>query len=193
MTKLVDTDDPAALDLAADALAAGEAIVLPTDTVYGLAALPSATAPLYALKGRPESIPIAVLIESADQVVGMVEWPDAAARLADAFWPGPLTIVVRRRGADDTLGLRCPDHPFVRALAGRVGPLATTSANRHGEPTPSTVTDVLAALHGSVVLAVDGGPCGGVASTVVDVTGPKVVIVRTGPISAEQVEAVALR
>jgi L-threonylcarbamoyladenylate synthase len=101
--------------------------------------------------------------------------------------------VLRRLDAPDTLGVRCPDRDFVRALAGRVGPLSVTSANRHGEATPATVEEVLAVLAGPVPVAIDGGRCGGVASTVVDVTGPEPVILRAGPISAEQIEAVALR
>lgn len=187
------SDDVHALDIATAALLAGEPIVVPTDTVYGIAALPTATDSLYALKGRPATIPIAVLVESLEQIEDVVEVPDVALRLARRFWPGPLTIVLRRRDADETLGVRCPDHEFVRALAARVGPLSVTSANRHGDATPSTVDKVLEVLAGPVPVAIDGGPCGGVASTVVDASGSAVALIRAGPISAEEIEAVALR
>jgi tRNA threonylcarbamoyl adenosine modification protein (Sua5/YciO/YrdC/YwlC family) len=116
-----------------------------------------------------------------------------AERLARAFWPGPLTIVLPRLDGEGTLGVRCPDHDFIRALARRVGPLAVTSANRHGEPTPASAAAAAAALTGDVRLVIDGGACAGVASTVVDATGPEVTIVREGPITPEQVRAAALR
>src|SRR3954451_14527637 len=193
VTNVVALDDVHALDVATAALLAGEPVVLPTDTVYGIAALPTATDSLYALKGRPASIPIAVLVESLGQVDDILDVPEVALRLAERFWPGPLTIVLRRRDADETLGVRCPNDDFVRALAGRVGPLSVTSANRHGEATPATVAEVLAVLAGPVPLAIDGGPCVGIASTVVDAAGPEIGIIRAGPISAEEIEAVALR
>jgi L-threonylcarbamoyladenylate synthase len=138
VTNYVEIGDAGALDEAEAALRAGLPIVLPTDTVYGLAALPSATTTLYELKGRPESIPIAVLVDSFEHAQRLVETPAVAERLAQAFWPGPLTIVLNQRGAPATVGVRCPDHSFVRALARRVGPLPVTSANRHGAPTPVT-------------------------------------------------------
>ena len=187
-------EHPAALDAAEAALHAGEAVVLPTDTVYGLATLPAFVDTLYALKGRPDAVPIAVLVESLEQARRIVEFPAVAERLAQAFWPGPLTLVLRRvddRGS--TLGVRCPDHPFVRALAGRVGPLSVTSANRHGEPTAPSATDAAGSLDGTVGLVIDGGPCAGVASSVVDARDETLTILREGPIGAEQVRAAALR
>jgi L-threonylcarbamoyladenylate synthase len=99
----------------------------------------------------------------------------------DELWPGPLTLVVGRGarartlalGDDDTtIGVRCPAHPFVRALAAAVGPIATTSANRHGEPSPTTALEAAASLTGPVALVVDGGPSGTVASTVIDASCP---------------------
>jgi L-threonylcarbamoyladenylate synthase len=134
-----------------------------------------------------------VLIESLEQIEAILDVPDVALRLAHRFWPGPLTIVLKRLEGDGTLGVRCPGHDFLRVLAGRVGPLSVTSANRHGEATPATVDEVLEVLTGPVPLAIDGGPCDGVASTVVDATGTELVIIRAGPISAEEIEAVALR
>ena len=137
------------LDLAAAiaALRAGAVVAIPTDTVYGLAVDPScpgSTDALFALKSRPPSLDLPVLvgsIEQAEMLAGPEGLPASARRLADAFWPGALTIVVpRRRGLDwvlgvhtDTIGLRIPDHTSARALCSEVGALATTSANVHGE------------------------------------------------------------
>ena len=194
MTNVVLLEDSSALDAAEAALRAGEAVVLPTDTVYGLATLPAFVDVLYALKGRPEAVPIAVLVESLDQARDIVEFPAVAERVARAFWPGPLTLVLGKVGnLDSTLGVRCPDHPFVRALAGRVGPLSVTSANRHGQPTAPSATDAAGSLDGAVGLIVDGGPCAGVASSVVDARDETLTILREGPIGAEQVRAAALR
>jgi L-threonylcarbamoyladenylate synthase len=118
-------------------------------------------------------------------------FPPAAVRLAARFWPGPLTLVLPRRpeaaglalgGEADTVGVRCPDDGFVRALARRVGPVATTSANRHGQPTPATAEEAAAALTGEVAVVVDGGPRDGVPSTVVDCTGSELRVLRRGAI-----------
>ena len=193
MTKFVPLADPVAVVAAEAALRGGEAIVVPTDTVYGLAALPEHEDALFSLKGRPASVPIAVLVESLEQARRIVTLTPAAERVARAFWPGPLTLVLARIDGSATLGVRCPDHSFVRALARRVGPLSVTSANRHGQPTPVTATEVAAALDGHVGLVVDGGRCDGAASTVVDGCDETLTILRAGPISAEQVRAAALR
>ncbi|MEY2447206.1 MAG: L-threonylcarbamoyladenylate synthase [Acidimicrobiaceae bacterium] len=193
VSEFLALDDSAALDAAEAALRAGQPIVVPTDTVYGLAALPSSTEILVSLKGRPESMPIAVLVASLDQATSVASMSGAADRLARRFWPGPLTIVMDRRGGDGTVGVRWPDHDFIRALARRVGPLAVTSANRHGEPTPATAREAAAALIGDVALVVDGGRCDGVASTVVDATGSGIAILRAGPIAEELIRATALR
>ena len=111
--------------------------------------------------------------------------------MIERWWPGPLTLVLRRRPGlawdlgdpADTVGVRLPDHDLVLALAEAVGPLATTSANRHGEPTPVTAAEAAAALAGAPDLVVDGGPCAGEASTVLDATGPEPVVLRPGPIA----------
>ena len=200
---LVPIDDPAALSAAVDALRAGAAVVVPTDTIYGLAvatAAPGATAAVFAIKGRPSTVPLAVLVDSMEQALALCEPPIAPARrLVDRCWPGPLTVVLTRRadvgvelgGDGRTVGVRCPDHPFVRALAQAVGPLATTSANRHGEPTPTRAADVAGALGERVALVIDGGVLTGVASTVVDATDPSLPVLRAGPISREQIDAAA--
>jgi L-threonylcarbamoyladenylate synthase len=176
------------------ALRAGEAVVLPTDTVYGVAVradLPRAVHVLAGLKERAAEQPVAVLVASAAQARTVGELPGWAGAVVARWWPGPLTLVLRRRpglGWDlgdpaETVGVRVPDHPLVRALAEQVGPLATTSANRHGEPTPATAEEAAATLTRAPTLVVDGGPCPGTASTVVDATGEAPEILREGPIS----------
>lgn len=188
------------LDAAVATLRAGEAIVVPTDTVYGLAALPTvagAVDRLFALKGRAADMPVAVLVAGLEQVEALAELSSTARRLADAFWPGPLTMVLpRKAGVDlplgephETIGIRWPDHPVIAALAVEVGPLATTSANRTGEPTPVDAGAAAAALTGSVGAVLDGGPCAGTASTVVDLTGPEIRILRVGAITEAQLRA----
>jgi tRNA threonylcarbamoyl adenosine modification protein (Sua5/YciO/YrdC/YwlC family) len=180
----VAVDDPDAVARAADALRAGGAVVLPTDTVYGLAALPGHEDVLAVLKDRPAEMPIAVLIAEPTTM----PLPASATRLAAAFWPGPLTLLVP---GDDgaTVGLRCPDHDFVRALARRVGPLPTTSANKHGEPTARAAADAAASLVRPPALVVDGGACGDLASTVVDCTGARVVVAREGAVPERAIVA----
>lgn len=183
---VVRVEDPRAFDLAEAALRDGGAVVVPTDTVYGLAALD--TDVLAELKGRPASMPIAVLVADAEQAAVLGAFDLAAERLAVAFWPGPLTIVVPAAGGG-TVGVRCPDHDYLRALAARVGPLPTTSANRHGEPTPPTAAEAAGSLVGAPALVVDGGACGGVASTVVDTTVDPPRVLREGAVAASEVTA----
>lgn len=173
------------------ALRAGEAVVLPTETVYGLAALPARQELLLELKGRPESVPIAVLVADLDQAADAAGrgLPPMARTLAASFWPGPLTVVVPT-AAGSTLGVRCPAHDFVRAVAAEVGPVATTSANRHGRPTPPTAAEAAASLAGPVAVVVDGGALEGQASTVVDATGRELRILREGPIGGDELRRV---
>ena len=171
--------------------------MLPTDTVYGVAALPSvdgATDRLFTLKGRGADVPIAVLCHDAAQALGLGDpaavGPDVH-RIAERLWPGPLTLVLPRRPGlalalghpPTTVGVRCPDHALVRALAAEVGPLATSSANRHGEPTPATARRAAEALGPGVALVVDDGPCDGAPSTVVDATGAAWRVLREGTIT----------
>jgi L-threonylcarbamoyladenylate synthase len=168
------------LDAAAAALRAGDVVAIPTDTVYGLAVdptRPGATEALFALKDRPETLDLPVLVgtmEQAEALAGPDGLSPVARRLAHVFWPGALTIVVARRrhlgwvlGADrDSIGLRLPDHAVARALCDEVGPLATTSANLHGDP-PCTDAEAVRRVFGSKVVVVDGGECTGAPSTVV--------------------------
>lgn len=185
------------------ALEAGLVVVLPTDTVYGLVVdprRPGATGRLFAIKERPTDAALPVLAADQASAFALAEHvPEAAARLADAHWPGPLTLVVPRAPAlaldlggadDDTIGVRVPDHELVRALARRVGPLAATSANLHGRATPATADEVIGQLTGAdIALVVDGGPCRGAPSTVVACTGGEVTVLREGRLPPSTVMA----
>lgn len=196
------------LGAAVAALRAGLVVAIPTDTVYGIAAdpfHPGATARIFAAKGRPEAVVLPVLVAGMDQALELVEgFPGVARALAERFWPGPLTLVLRRRpevalelggevtdlaGSGATIGLRWPDHPVPEALCQAVGPLATTSANLHGRAPATTAADVIGQLGGSVAAVVDGGRCDGAPSTVVDCTGPDVRLIREGRIPWAEVVA----
>jgi L-threonylcarbamoyladenylate synthase len=195
----------AAVRAAVDALRRGLVVALPTDTVYGIGALPDvpgATDRLFALKGRSADVPIAVLCADAEQALALAdpsELGEDVLRIAERLWPGPLTLVLPRRpglgyrlGAPaETVGVRCPDHDLVRALATEVGPIATTSANRHGEPTPPTAPEVAALFGDGVAVVLDSGRCAAPASTVVDASGPAWRLLREGELPLAAVEAAA--
>lgn len=199
MTRPPIVAGPAGLEAAAAALRRGEVVAIPTDTVYGVAVdpwAPGAADRLFAAKQRPRSVALPVLVAGVEQAEATVGALDARARrLAERWWPGPLTVVVDRPadfGADlgdaDGVGLRSPAHPVPLALAAAVGPIATTSANRHREPPLTTAADVAARLTG-VVLVVDGGRCEGAPSTVVDCRGPEVQLLRAGGVAWREVRA----
>lgn len=179
-------------------LRSGGVVVLPTDTVYGVAALPADAAAVdavFAMKGRGADVPMAVLCADVEQALGLAE--TSAARelraVADRWWPGPLTVVLPRRAGlgyhlgqpDTTIGLRVPDHALVHAVALAAGPIATTSANRHGEPTAVTAAEAGTALGPGVGLIVDGGRLEGRSSTVLDAVARPWRVLREGPIPAE--------
>ena len=182
-----------------DELRRGEPVGLPTDTVYGLAADAAdvdAIQRLFDLKERPADRSIAVLVADLAGAETLVEINLSARRLADRFWPGPLTVVAGRTaeapshlGSGSTIGVRVPDDDIMRAIAASHGPLAVTSANLHGGPTPSTAQGV-AELFPTLGLVVDGGPRPGASSTVVDVTAATPVVLREGPISLDEILAV---
>lgn len=179
----------------------GGLIVFPTDTVYGLAALPfqpQFIERLYVVKGRSSQKAIGILLgKKADLDLVISAMSPIAARLADAFWPGPLTLVVPRHPSlpfvlapDETIGVRMPDHPVALALLRQSGPLAVTSANLSGRENTGTAQEVLNQLRGRIHLILDGGRVpGGVPSTVVDCTGEQPVILRQGPITLEAIQA----
>jgi len=185
-------------------LRAGELVAFPTDTVYGVGAIAwdrEAVGKLYVAKLRSldKAIPI-LLADPADLDQVARDVSPAVSRLAERFWPGPLTMVVPRSvqvpdevtAGGDSVAVRVPDHPLARALIREAGaPLATTSANLSGGPSPVTAHEVSAQLAGRVALILDGGRCpGGVASTVVDLTGSSPVILRPGPIGLEEILAI---
>ena len=185
------------VDLIVTTLEGGGVVVLPTDTVYGLAALPTdagASARLFALKGRGADVPVAVLCASAEQALALADDPLApgVAAVAERWWPGPLTLVLPRRPGvalhlgepRHTIGLRVPDDDLVRAVAERVGPIAATSANRHGQPTAVTALEATEQLGPDVDLVVDGGRLEGRSSTVIDATTSPWRVLREGPLDA---------
>lgn len=200
MSEVLAASDPDAFDEAVRRLRAGEVIAIPTDTVYGVAVdpfQPGAIDRLFAAKERPRDVAVPLLVAAAGDLAGLVEGEvDVfARRLVDRFWPGGLTIVLPRAsskrdldlgGDPTTIGVRCPDHRLVRDLCREVGPLATTSANRHRDPTPPDAAGVAAALGDAVTLVLDGGPCEGAPSTVVSVLSDEVRILREGRISTDQ-------
>lgn len=192
------------IETAAGVLRAGGLVALPTETVYGLGANaqdPAAIARTFQVKGRPPSHPLIVHIGGAEDLDDWVESVPAAARmLAEHFWPGPLTLVLRRgrrvpleaTGGLETVAVRVPDHPVALALLSAVGGGVTApSANRFGSVSPTTADHVRAELGDGVDFVLDGGPCQvGVESTIVDVTGETPAILRPGGVTREDLEAV---
>jgi L-threonylcarbamoyladenylate synthase len=196
-----------ALAAAERALHGGGLVVLPTETVYGIACRPddpAATARLFDAKARPQGLNLAVLTASADEALALVERSPFADALAAALWPGPLTMVLPRGeraaawalGEDGgTVGVRVPNLPFARALLARTGPLAVTSANRSGEPPAKTAEGLLAAFGDSVAVfltvADDAGAGSGEPSTVIDLTDPpRIRLLRAGALTGERLAAV---
>ena len=193
--------DPAQIEEAARLLNAGELVAFPTETVYGLGAdatNPAAVARIFAAKGRPRSHPVIVHVSNFDAAR---EWagsvPDAALRLADAFWPGPLTIVLPRSrqvsdtvtGGQSSVALRAPAHPVARALLAAFGRgIAAPSANRYGRISPTRAADVRAELGNRVALVLDGGDCAvGIESTIVACLDGRVTLLRPGAVSRSQI------
>jgi len=189
---------------AAGILKRGGLVAFPTETVYGLGADASnaaAMARLYAVKGRPGDHPVIVHFAEAEAAFSWAsEAPEAAHRLAAKFWPGPLTLVLKRAahvgdfvtGGQGTVGVRVPVHAVARdVIAAFGGGVAAPSANRFGRVSPTTAQHVREDLGADVDLVVDGGPCGvGIESTIVDVSRANPVLLRPGGISREELEAV---
>ncbi len=203
MTEIFSPDGEGIVSAAA-LLRAGLLVAIPTETVYGLAADATSgqgVAAVFAAKGRPGFNPLICHYEDAAAAAAHVAFSPAAERLADAFWPGPLTLVLPRRpvcpvhalaGAGlPTLAVRVPAHPVARALLAACGfPLAAPSANRSGGVSPTTAAHVLADLDGRIAAVLDAGPCAvGLESTVVDLSGATPRLLRPGGIPAELVEA----
>ncbi len=199
-TEIIKAGRSNAIDHAVDVLQHGGLVAFPTDTVYGLAALPFENAyveGLFSAKGRSNSRAIAILIgeyEDLEKVV--VFFDENTMRLAQCFWPGPLTLVVPKLASlpealsqDGTIGVRMPNHPIALALLRQIGPLAVTSANISGQENATTAEEACRQLNGRVHLILDGGrSSGGVPSTVVNCMTPAMTILREGPISRKDIE-----
>jgi tRNA threonylcarbamoyl adenosine modification protein (Sua5/YciO/YrdC/YwlC family) len=192
-----------ALDEAVNVLSRGGLVVLPTDTVYGIAAdafTPPAVQALLDAKGRGRQMPPPVLIADVRVLDGLAtDVPAGARALAEAFWPGGLTLIVRAQPSlawdlgetRGTVALRVPDHETARALLSRTGPLAVSSANRTGSPAAVTAQEAYDQLGDSVAVYLDGGDAPGqVASSIVDATGPTLRLVRAGAVTLEQLNEV---
>jgi L-threonylcarbamoyladenylate synthase len=198
-------DTAAGIARAADLLGHGELVAFGTETVYGLGADATdgrAVAAGFAAKGRPHFNPLICHYPDAAAAFGDVECPPMAQALADAFWPGPLTLVLPRRRACpvsllagaglDSLATRVPAHPAALALLQAVGrPVAAPSANRSGQVSPTTAAHVLSGLDGRIAAVLDSGPClVGVESTVLDLTGDAAFLLRPGGVTREAIETV---
>lgn len=182
----------------------GGLVAFPTETVYGLggdATNPEASRKIYAAKGRPSDNPLIVHIADFSQLRNIVaEVPQEAEKLAEAFWPGPLTMILRKNdvvpyettGGLDTVAIRMPSHPVARAFLQDSGcMIAAPSANTSGRPSPTTAQHVWGDLHGKIEILLDGGPVGiGIESTIVDLSEEKPMILRPGFITQEMLSAV---
>jgi tRNA threonylcarbamoyl adenosine modification protein (Sua5/YciO/YrdC/YwlC family) len=200
-----DTEEQreSAIEAASLAVQRGELIVLPTDTVYGVAADafdPAAVSALLRAKGRGREMPPPVLVSAATTIDALaVRVPDYARTLVEKFWPGPLTIVCHQQSSlqwdlGDTRGtvaVRMPDHELAREILERTGPLAVSSANSTGSPAATDADEAERMLGESVAVLVDAGPSpGGQASTIIDVTGERGRVLRRGALSLEELNAV---
>lgn len=189
---------------AVELLRAGEVIAVPTETVYGLAAdamNPKAVLRIFELKNRPLSLPLAVLIENDSMLSNFAcDIPKEAFLLTKHFWPGPLTIVLKKTpqvpdivtSGGKTIGLRSPNHPITQAILHEFGGgLAAPSANLFGEYSPTTAEEVRKVLSDKLALVVDGGLCSvGIESTIVDLSVPKIRLLRSGAIAFSDIESV---
>ena len=182
----------------------GELVAFPTETVYGLGAdalNAEAVKRIFIAKGRPQDNPLIVHISSLDMLDGLCEINGNAKKLAAAFWPGPLTMLLPKTSSVpdvttaglDTVGIRMPDHAAALALIAAAGtPIAAPSANLSGRPSPTTAQHVFEDMNRRIPLIIDGGACRvGVESTVLDVSGPEPVVFRPGAVTPEMVAAVA--
>jgi L-threonylcarbamoyladenylate synthase len=203
---IVDGHDPQALKRAAQRLAAGELVALPTETVYGLGARAdddAAVARIFAAKGRPTDHPLIVHVPDVESARAFAaDWPQRAQRLVAAFWPGPLTVIVPRApgragaaaGGQATVGLRCPAHPVAHALlleaaALGVPGVAAPSANRFGRVSPTLAAHVASEFDADLWV-LDGGPCQvGIESAIVDCSRDRAVLLRPGALPRERIEA----
>ncbi|MDD5304900.1 MAG: L-threonylcarbamoyladenylate synthase, partial [Elusimicrobia bacterium] len=193
------------LAMAADILRAGGLVAFPTETVYGLGARaydPAAARRVYKAKGRPSDNPLIVHVCDEAMLADAVKRvTPLARRLMDAFWPGPLTLILEKSArvpgavtaGGRTVAVRCPGHPAARALIRALGePIAAPSANLSGRPSPTTAAHVLRDLRGRVALILDGGPCRkGLESAIVDARGRRPIVLRHGTLTGESISRAA--
>ena len=198
--------DDAAITAAAELIHAGQIVAIPTETVYGLAAdaqNADAVARIYAAKGRPDFNPLIVHVASKAAAEKLAIFNALADRIADHFWPGPLTLVLPLQpdapvaravtAGLSTIAIRCPAHPVMQALLAKTGvSLAAPSANPSGSVSPTRAAHVLTGLGGAVPMILDGGPCAaGLESTIVAIREDCWEILRPGPVTADEIEKVA--
>jgi len=198
-TQVISAEFPGDIDLALKVLHAGQLVAFPTDTVYGLGTMAfdeEAVNSIYKAKDRPTDKAIPVLLGDSSflPLIASVV-PAMAQRLADRFWPGPLTLVIPKNpalpdaiSASPTVGVRVPDHSLARDLLRAAGPMAVTSANASGRPNASTAQEVFDQLAGRIALILEGGTTpGSLPSTVVDCSQREPLILRVGPIGLEDI------
>jgi L-threonylcarbamoyladenylate synthase len=198
-----DDERDIGIEEAGAAIRRGELVVIPTDTVYGVAAdafTPSAVEALLSAKGRDRAMPVPVLVASPEMLDALVDQLPASGRaLIDAFWPGALTVVVRHTAhlawdlgeTRGTVAVRMPNHEVARELISQTGPLAVSSANRTGNLAPATMLDARLQLGATIAVYLDGGPSGeSVPSTIVDVTAERPRVLRAGAIDVDRLREI---
>ncbi|OHU90209.1 MULTISPECIES: L-threonylcarbamoyladenylate synthase [Pseudoalteromonas] len=204
ITEVLAIDDEHSLDKALEALRLGELVAIPTETVYGLAAdanQPQAVSKIFAAKGRPADHPLIVHVDSVEKVGRWAAYvPECVAKLADAFWPGPLTLILPKAehvstvvtGGHNTVGIRVPNQAGVLKLLNRLDSgLAAPSANPYKRISPTTAEQVMYGMDGKIAAVLDGGPCEvGLESTILDISTQEPRILRAGPVTKSQIEAV---
>ena len=199
----LSSDFELAVSEASQVLNEGKVVLLPTDTVYGIAAIPTnkgAVEEIFRRKNRLDDQACAVLVSDALQASELVLSSKEFELLSQRFWPGPLTVVAGRSihlgyflgGDENSIGVRCPDHRFMQSLTKVVGPLAVTSANRSGLQTPENAKEAAEEL-GDNLLVIDGGECKGKPSTVVNLLSDKAEILREGALCSDDLIAAGLR
>ncbi len=200
-TEILPMDHPETMGIAIEELYKGSVIAIPTDTVYGIACLldkEEAIQHIYDIKERDTTKAIPLLVGEYEQIICATEGiSEMGQKLAKRFWPGALTLILEKRAElpailtpYPTVGVRMPDHDWLRKLIEEAGVIAATSANISGAENPVTARDVLKQLDGRIPLIIDGGACpGGIPSTVVDCTKKEAVILREGGISEEEIRA----
>lgn len=198
-TRIISQGNDSAAQETLNVIRSGGVVAVPTDTVYGIACSVNNSAAiqsLYKIKIRESIKAIPVLIADLNQLDQVAKsLNDYAIKLAQSFWPGALTLILAKNELlpanltiHPTVGVRIPDHDWLREIIRKTGPLAATSANISGEASPSTANQVLEQLNGRIELVIDGGECkGGIASTVVDCSGEEFSILRNGSITPDQI------